>query len=158
MKAVLTIGVYGWTADAWIAALRRARCDAVVDIRARRGVRGSTFAFADRARLEVLLRDAGIRYLYRPELAPSRTLRDGQSRVDHAMGTLKRDRASLAPEFIQGYEAEVEVVSWRALADGFGANRPCLLCVERVPDACHRSVAARHLAQAGSVGIEDLVP
>lgn len=158
MKAVLTIGVYGWSADAWIRALKNAGCEALVDIRARRGVRGSAFTFANRTRLQVLLHKANIRYYYRPELAPSKALRDSQTRADHESATLKRDRTSLAPAFVRGYEAETEGVDWKALGVGLEADQPCLMCVERVPAACHRSIAARHLAEACSVGVEDLTP
>jgi uncharacterized protein (DUF488 family) len=158
MRAVLTIGVYGWSGNAWIRALKNAGCDALVDIRARRGVRGSAFTFANSTRLQVLLEEANIRYYHRPELAPSQAVRDSQTSTDHESATLKRDRTSLTPAFVRGYEAETEGVDWTALAVDLNADRPCLLCVERVPAACHRSIAARHLAGACSVAVEDLVP
>jgi hypothetical protein len=41
VKAVATIGVYGWTLEDWLAALHKAGVVLVVDVRQRRGVRGS---------------------------------------------------------------------------------------------------------------------
>jgi len=44
----VTIGVYGFSADAFFEALQRAGVDSFCDIRYRRGVRGSEYAFANR--------------------------------------------------------------------------------------------------------------
>jgi hypothetical protein len=41
MTAVVTIGVYGWALDTFLAALRSANVGLVLDVRQRRGVRGS---------------------------------------------------------------------------------------------------------------------
>lgn len=158
MKRVLTIGVYGWDAPSWIAALRSAGCDLVVDTRARRGVRGHQYAFANRVRLEALLAEAGIQYLYEPGLAPSAETRLAQTAADRDRGTRKRDRSELAEGFVYRYESEVEGFDWQAFADKLDARSPALLCVERVPAACHRSLAAARLAAATSATVVDLVP
>jgi uncharacterized protein (DUF488 family) len=159
MDRILTIGVYGWTAEAWTAALGRAGCDLVVDIRARRGVRGRDYAFANRARLKAALAEAGIRYIHLRELAPSRSTRDAQAAADAAMRTVKRDRSGLADSFIHAYRIEVgERVEWAAIAARLDASAPALLCVERVPAACHRSIAAAELARVTGCPIEDLTP
>lgn len=159
MDRVLTIGVYGWEAHRWLDALRRAGCDQVVDIRARRGVRGREYAFANRTRLEAALAQAGIAYVHVPELAPSKEIRDAQVAADHAAGVLKRERTTLATSFLDRYrESVVEVVEWAGIADRIAGARPALLCVERLPAACHRSLAAARLAVECEVGLEDLLP
>jgi hypothetical protein len=37
-------------------------------------------------------------------------------------------------------------------------NRPVLFCVERTPEACHRSLAAERLVQTAGVPVQHLVP
>jgi uncharacterized protein (DUF488 family) len=155
---VLTIGVYGWSAERWIAALQAAGCDLVVDIRARRGVRGREHAFANRTRLEAALEEADIRYIHLPELAPSRAVRDAQVAADAGSGTRKRDRTVLGQAFVDRYQREVvDRVTWADVAERLDAVAPALLCVERVPTACHRSIVASRLAITASVPIEDLI-
>jgi uncharacterized protein (DUF488 family) len=159
MDRILTIGVYGWTAEAWLAALRQAGCDVVVDIRARRGVRGRESAFANRSRLETALSEAGVGYVHLPDLAPSRTTRDTQVAADISSGTAKRDRSGLHPAFADAYLAEVAGrTDWHAVAAAIPGTAPALLCVERLPSACHRSLAAAELARIASVPVQDLVP
>jgi uncharacterized protein (DUF488 family) len=78
MNKIVTIGVYGFDAESFFAALQRAGVDTLCDIRRRRGVRGSEYAFANRARLEARLAARGIRYVHRLDLAPSTALREAQ--------------------------------------------------------------------------------
>ncbi len=91
MKLV-TIGVYGFSEAAFFNALQQAGVDTFCDIRWRRGVRGSEYAFANRARLEKRLAELGIRYLHFRELAPTPALRQRQYDADKAAGTTKRKR------------------------------------------------------------------
>src|SRR5688572_26927692 len=79
---ILTIGVYGWRQDDFLERLATAGVDVVVDIRARRGVRGAEYAFANRTRLISDLERAGFRYLHMPELAPTPEIRTLQKRAD----------------------------------------------------------------------------
>ena len=99
---IVTIGVYGFTEAAFFDALRQAVVDTFCDIRARRGVRGSDYVFANRRRLEARLAAMGIRYLHFRELAPSRALRERQAIADKADRTTKRQRTELSPEFMAG--------------------------------------------------------
>ncbi len=159
MDRVLTIGVYGWSPERWIAALQDAGCDVVVDIRARRGVRGREHAFANSLRLQALVREAGLRYVHVPDLAPSRSTRDAQVAADIASGTRKRDRTVLGQTFVDRYQREVvDRVGWADVVKRLDGVAPALLCVERLPAACHRSIAASRLASIASVPIEDLIP
>ena len=93
-----TIGVYGWTPAAFIAALHDADVRQLLDIRQRRGVRGSEYAWANSARLQTVLADAGIEYRHHRELAPTTELRRLQNREDDRLGVGKRSRVALAPE------------------------------------------------------------
>jgi hypothetical protein len=59
-QRVLTIGVYGFKSDRFFSALENAGADVFLDIRQRRGVRGSRYAFANVGRLSAELERRGI--------------------------------------------------------------------------------------------------
>jgi uncharacterized protein (DUF488 family) len=149
MKLV-TIGVYGFGEAAFFNSLRQAGVDTFCDIRWRRGVRGSEYAFANRARLEKRLAELGIRYLHFRELAPTPTLRQRQYEADKAEGTTKRKRSALGVVFIAGYREErLAAFDSRQFVEQLGpeARTVALFCVEREPAACHRSLLAERLQQ-----------
>jgi uncharacterized protein (DUF488 family) len=157
---VATIGVYGWTADSFLEALRAAGVRRVLDVRQRRGVRGSEYAWANAGRLQAALSAAGLEYVHLPELAPTTELRELQYQEDDRRGVGKRSRAELAPAYAGRYEREIlgrvdlaPIVS-SLPADGAAA----LLCVERDPEACHRSLIADRLAAEHAVSISHLRP
>ena len=102
-----TIGVYGFTGEAFIAALEGAGVGLVLDVRQRRGVRGSEYSWANSVRLQARLAQAGIEYRHHKELAPTTELRRLQYRADDAAGVGKRSRRQLAPEYVEGYLAQV---------------------------------------------------
>ena len=146
-KTIATIGVYGWTLEAFLAALRATDVRVVLDVRQRRGVRGPDYAWANSLRLQAALEQAGIEYRHHKELAPTTELRHLQYDEDAKHGVGKRSRTELAPEYreryIRGILSRVDLGGLvRELpADGLAA----LLCVERDPEACHRSLIADRL-------------
>lgn len=161
MNKIVTIGVYGFDEQSFFAALQRAGVDTLCDIRRRRGVRGSEYAFANRARLETQLAALGIRYIHRLDLAPSKELRQGQYSVDAAEGVAKRQRVTLAPTFAEGYHRECldAFDSHQFVTDlGENAHVVALLCVETAPAACHRSLTAARLAKDLRLEVEHLLP
>jgi hypothetical protein len=52
MERLFTIGAYGFDADHFFDTLQQANVDLFLDIRRRRGVRGSEYAFANANRLQ----------------------------------------------------------------------------------------------------------
>ncbi len=70
-RSLATIGVYGFNVDAFLAALNEAGVGLVLDVRQRRGVRGSQYAWANSKRLQLALLSAGIDYEHHRELAPT---------------------------------------------------------------------------------------
>ena len=103
MPTIATIGVYGFDARR---SSRAADADVglVLDVRQRRGVRGSEYAWANAQRLQAALADAGIDYRT-TELAPTTELRQLQYREDDRRGVGKRSRTELAPEYAERYTA-----------------------------------------------------
>jgi uncharacterized protein (DUF488 family) len=160
VSALATIGVYGFDAASFIAALRRADVRLVVDVRQRRGVRGAEYAWANAARLERALAEAGIAYLHARELAPTTDLRRLQYAEDARRGVGKRSRTELAPAYVERYTREVlaradlDRLAARVPADGAAA----LMCVERDAAACHRSLVAARLAAAHGLAVRHLEP
>jgi uncharacterized protein (DUF488 family) len=157
---VATIGVYGWTLATFLAALQRANAQVVLDVRQRRGVRGAEYAWANATRLGEALAEAGIGYRHERRLAPTTELRRLQDREDARAGVGRRSRSELAHAFAEGYTTEildrVDLADVVASLPGEGAA--ALLCVERNPEACHRSLVAARLAAENGVTILDLRP
>jgi uncharacterized protein (DUF488 family) len=149
MRTIATVGVYGATLDAFLASLRNANVKQVLDVRQRRGVRGSEYAWANAQRLQAALAEAGIDYRHDKELAPTTELRHIQYREDDRLGVGKRSREGLAPEYVERYTREIlDHVNLAPIVaelpdDGIGG----LMCVERDAEACHRSLVAERLAE-----------
>jgi uncharacterized protein (DUF488 family) len=158
MKTVATIGVYGWTLEEFLAALEDADVSLLVDVRQRRGVRGREYAWANAQRLQRALADAGIAYSHHKELAPTTELRQLQYAEDDRLGVAKRSRSDLAPAYRERYLREILD---HADLDALVAELPdvsALFCVERDPEACHRSLVADRLAQEFGVRVSHLRP
>lgn len=156
----VTIGVYGCDEASFFQALRQAGVDTFVDIRRRRGVRGAAYAFANSQRLQARLAELGIRYVYWPDLAPSKAVRQTQEAADKAGKTAKRQRAVLDPAFITAYQRErLDSFDSQHFLDGLGAEAHvvALFCVEREPTACHRSLVAERLARDLGVKVVHVV-
>jgi uncharacterized protein (DUF488 family) len=157
---LVTIGVYGFALEEFLAALRSADVRLLLDVRQRRGVRGPEYAWANSTRLQAALAGAGIAYEHRPDLAPTTELRRLQYTEDDRQGVGKRSRTKLAPAYRERYIAEIldradldDVID--ALPEqGAGA----LFCVEHDPEACHRSLIAERLATEHGIAVEHLRP
>ena len=160
MTRLATVGVYGFTADDFLSTLREADVRLLLDVRQRRGVRGPQYAWANAKRLQAALAEAGIGYRHHPELAPTTELRQLQYRDDDRLGVGKRSRAELAPEYRERYIREIlDRADLRELVaelpdEGAGA----LFCVERDPEACHRSLVADRIAADYGVPVTHLRP
>jgi uncharacterized protein (DUF488 family) len=160
MPTIATVGVYGASLETFLRALRDANVRQVIDVRQRRGVRGSEYAWANAQRLQSALAEAGIDYRHHKELAPTTELRELQYREDDRAGVGKRSRSELAPEYVERYtreilgHADLAPIVAGLPSDAIGA----LLCVERDPEACHRSLIAERLAGEYGFSVVHLRP
>ncbi|MDX6626744.1 MAG: hypothetical protein QOE56_1733 [Solirubrobacterales bacterium] len=158
-STIATIGVYGFDRDSFLETLAGAEISLVLDVRQRRGVRGSEYAWANARRLEAALKEVGIGYSHLPELAPTTELREAQYREDARRGEGKRSRTVLAPEYVRRYEEEIlDSVDLGPIVKFIGGSRAALLCVERDPEACHRSLIAARLGSEWGFEVEHLRP
>lgn len=158
---IITIGVYGFDESSFFEALRKAEVDTFCDIRSRRGVRGATYAFANSMRLQARLAELGIRYIHRKDLGPTKTVREKQAAADKATKIAKRKRTALGEAFIEAYHTEcLAAFEPQNLLDELASDARvvALFCVEKVPEACHRSLVADKLAKTLNLEVEDILP
>lgn len=161
MNRIITIGAIGYTAETFFNALRDAGVDTLVDVRRRRAVRGADYAFANSQRLQTRLAEEGIRYRHRLDLSPPNSVRERQAAADKAVGIARRKRTELGPAFVDAYEREVLAgFDPHSFIDDLPGDAAvvALLCVEREPAACHRSLLAEKLHTALGVEVEHLTP
>jgi uncharacterized protein (DUF488 family) len=144
MNYVLTIGYEAATIDDFIATLKNTKVKQVIDVRAlplsrRRG-------FSKNALSHHLLEN-GINYVHIGALGdpqPGRqAARAGQ--ID------KFKKIYLAHLRSQEAQAALETLSGLAVK-----NKICLLCYERLPDTCHRSLIASALSEFGAFDVRHL--
>ena len=173
---IFTIGVYGYTEDAFFEALVSHEIDLFIDIRARRGMRGSKYKFANSKYLQSKLKKEGICYAHLADLAPTKEIRAEQHKVDERENTKKRDRLALSKEFIKTYRRDILNVHKRKKENMFYAEnvlarakqqsqyppekplqRIVLFCVERHPQACHRTLVAEELRKQLGATIEHIL-
>lgn len=158
---IVTIGAYGFDKESFFQALQSAGVDTFCDIRRRRGMRGSAYAFANSQNLQRRLSEIGMRYVYIKELAPGKDIREKQNLADKQLHIAKRQRTTLGQDFIQAYEREcLSHFHAEEFLEKIGAASQvvALFCVEREPQACHRSLAAQHLAGELELNVEHITP
>jgi uncharacterized protein (DUF488 family) len=160
MKRCVTIGVYEWDLEHFLAALEKADVRLLLDVRQRRGVRGSRYAWANSARLQAALAGAGIAYQHHRELAPTTELRHLQYAADARSGVGKRSRVELAPEYVKRYTHEIldRVDFAQIVTELPAAGAGGVFCVEADPEACHRALIAERLATDYGVAVSHLRP
>jgi len=159
MPTLRTIGVYGFDRETFLEALSDAGVELLLDVRQRRGVRGSEYAWANAQRLQAALGEAGVGYAHLKELAPTTEMRQLQYREDERKGEGKRSRSVLAPAYVERYTEEVlDQVDLAPIVKFIGNAQAALLCVERDPEACHRSLIAERLRNEYGFEVEHLRP
>ena len=160
MAEVASIGVYGFTGKAFLRALKDANVALLLDVRQRRGVRGSDYAWANSRRLQDALAGAGIAYRHIRELAPTTELRRLQYAADAREGVGKRSRVALAPEYVERYTDEVltHVDLAPLVAEMPADSVTAILCVERDSAACHRSLIAARLEREFGLPVRAISP
>jgi uncharacterized protein (DUF488 family) len=107
------------------------------------------YAFANANALQASLEEVGISYVWARVLAPSSNVRDVQKSADRNASVEKRQREQLSNDFADAYQAMLDDLDESVrteIQDGLEGNA-ALLCVERLAEACHRSLTATWLAE-----------
>lgn len=144
-----TIGVYNSTEQEFFNKLVENKIDTFCDIRQRRAVRGSKYAFVNSNRLQNKLAELGIKYGHILQLAPPKEIRELQKQADLEKGELKRERQELGEVFTTEYKHRIlekfDFDTFIEHLENVGAKRVVLFCVEEHPAACHRSIVSNKL-------------
>jgi uncharacterized protein (DUF488 family) len=146
-KPLATIGYQSATLDSFTRALRDARVELLVDIRAVASSRRPGFS---KTKLAASVADAGIDYLH---LRPLGTPADGRAaaRAGHHGEMRAIFLAHMStPDAQSALEDLAQLVR--------SGRRVCLLCFEADPAHCHRSIVASMLAERLPLWITHLVP
>jgi len=137
MPAIYTIGYEGTDSDRFVAALLAHRVELLADVRAVALSRKKGFS---KTALKAALDAAGIDYIHFGDLG------------DPKPGRLAA-RAGRMQEFRSIYTAHLEGMAARAALEALAAvahrKATCLLCFERDPRTCHRSIIAGRLGGRG---------
>ena len=175
LQTIFTIGVYGSTEESFFGALVENEIKLFIDIRARRGMRGSKYKYVNSSYLQSKLKELGIHYAHLIELAPTWEIRAKQHEADLRQKTIKRQRTELSKSYIKAYKQDILKVYKRKKENRFYAedmlnkarersqfpwylplSRIALFCVEQDPKACHRSLVANEWQRQHDVKIEHI--
>lgn len=155
-----TIGVYNSTEVDFFNKLITNGIDTFCDIRQRRGVRGSKYAFVNSNKLQLKLKELGLNYIYIKELAPSQEIRELQKDADKKNNELKRDRQTLGDVFSANYTnkilSEFNFQHFLTTLKNLQSKKIILFCVEEKPSACHRSIVSNKLENEFKLLIQHL--
>lgn len=155
-----TTGVYGLSSDEFFERILSNQIDTFVDIRRRRAVRGSKFAFVNSQRLQDKLKEIGVNYLHVLDLAPTNEIREAQKEADKKAKVKKRERDELGEEFKNLYREEIlekyNLENLFSNLSSLNSKNVVLFCVEKEPCACHRSLVADKINAKYQIPIKHL--
>lgn len=161
IEKVFTIGVYGTNEARFFDTLKKRGVDTFCDIRLHRGMRGSKFSYVNSAYLQKRLAELGIQYVHVKELAPAKEVRAMQKEDDRITGAEKQTRTALGRVFVEEYRkrnlAHFDAEAFLGTLPP-GTKSIALFCVERAPEACHRSLVGKLLQEKFSIPFEDITP
>jgi uncharacterized protein (DUF488 family) len=142
-----TIGYEGATVQGFLAALREAHVELLIDVRALAMSRRPGFA---KTRLAANLEDAGIGYLHLRGLG---TPADGRAA---ARSGNHDEMHRIFREHLATPEAQADLETLASIVTG--GRRVALLCFEADPAHCHRSLVVAELAKSMRLEVMHLFP
>lgn len=144
MEVIYTLGYEGLSLDQFLARLRAANIEMLIDVRQIALSRKAGFS---KTPLSRAAGDAGIRYVYEPSLGCPRDIRYAY----REQGDWKRYTRDYTAH-LRGQQAALDRV--RSLAAN---HRVCLVCFEANPMRCHRSLVAAAITELeGGGAVVDL--
>jgi len=148
---IYTIGVYGSSEKEFFQKIIDNNIDTFCDIRLRRAVRGAQYAFANSQRLQNKLGDLSITYLHETGLAPTTEIIKLQDKFDKEHKIQRRKREELTDGFKTAYKNRIlskfDIRQFVTTLENSGTRKLVLFCVEKFPDACHRSLVTNKLKE-----------
>jgi len=144
MHSISTIGYEGASIEAFVYTLGVAGVDVVVDVRDVAASRRPGFS---KSALRQHLAMAGIEYLHLRSLGDPKEGREAMRRGD---------RAEFRRVFLRRMESEEAQVQFAAAVELAGQRSIALLCYERDPKDCHRTIIAEMMKEQRSFAIRHL--
>lgn len=144
MRTIFTIGYEGAIAEDFLATLKLVGVEVLVDVRDVPISRKPGFS---KARLSILLADAGVRYLHMPALGDPKPGREAAR-----AGDLPRFR-KIFSKHLMSRDAQHALDELAQLAT---ESAVCMLCFERDHSCCHRSIIADALVETGNFRIKNV--
>ncbi|MDP3255252.1 MAG: DUF488 domain-containing protein [Bosea sp. (in: a-proteobacteria)] len=138
MAVVYTIGYEGTDIDRFVQTLQHVGVEVLADVRAVTVSRKKGFS---KNGLRERLNAAGIAYLHFPELGDPKPGREAAREGRIA------DFQRIYGEHLGRAEAQSDLISLGEVVDG---RSTCLMCFERDPKVCHRTIVAKALAERGA--------
>jgi uncharacterized protein (DUF488 family) len=130
---IFTIGFTGKTARQFFAKLKDAGVEIVIDVRLNN--KSQLAGFAKKQDLEYFLSEiAQIRYIYKPNLAPTKDILDGYRKKEIDWVEYERRFKNLLVE--RDIKNDITPTEF---------DNACILCSEENPDKCHRRLLAEYL-------------
>jgi len=145
---ITTTGVYGDTEDIFFSKLIAENITLFVDVRQRRGMRGSKYKFVNSVYLQEKLKSIGIKYIHLKVLAPTKEIRLEQKKHDQTELVSKINRDELGPRFVKEYKNKIlNQVDFTKILKILDKEKSVLFCVESRPCACHRSLISGYIEE-----------
>ena len=132
MCYVYTIGYEGLTSDSFIQTLTNNNIEQVLDVREIPISRKPGFS---KSKLTDILNNAGIAYVHMKELGSPKEIRDNLHETKDYDTFFWRYRSYIGAHFYLIQDA------WELVTE----KKTCLLCFEKNPSECHRSIIAKYL-------------
>lgn len=157
---IYTIGVYNSSEDTFFKKLTSNKIDTFIDVRQRRGVRGSKYSFVNSTKLQEKLSKLGIKYIHKLDLAPSSAVRDLQKKADSIKNEIKQSREKLDSSFKNAYEnlilSKFDSLDFIDKLQTQNSEKIVLFCVEENSNACHRSIITEKINKELKINIYHL--
>ena len=149
---IYTIGVYGSSEKEFFQKLVDNKIDTFCDIRLRRAVRGSQYAFANSQRLQNKLAELSIKYLHETALTPTPEIIKLQDKFDTEHKIQRRKREELTDVFKTAYKNKIlskfDIGQFVKDLEKSDTKKLVLFCVEKLPGACHRSLVTDRIKES----------
>jgi len=132
MPTLHTLGYSGFTPETFVAKLQSAHIEVVIDVRRNPVSRKAGFS---QASLSKFLKEQGLEYVHIPELGVPQSLRN-ELQAEGELGEYLHQFG----QYLMTCDAVLDDLERR-----LHARSCCLMCLEKSPEECHRSVIAREL-------------
>jgi uncharacterized protein (DUF488 family) len=139
--SVFTIGYEERTVEEFIGRLKRNNIAVLIDVREIPASRKPGFS---KSRLSEILRNNGIDYVHMKDLGSPKALREKLHR--------NNDYESFFVEYRTYIDSKTEIVE-ELYKDVVSRETSCIMCMERLPEYCHRKIVAEKMKEIDGNGL-----